>query len=183
MFLVQWDRNFFSCFFDCVGWCFVFFFSLLGGCGSCGSSNAEHRGMLDCSQQGFLPYQNSCMQLTASVHTHKHTQSPPSSLPPQPKWQKISRINLAAKPLSLEHTNCHSFPITKKWGVAQFAGVHFEQGEDGKLTARLQIYGRVICPDADVLVAAFSLRNRKQGSHLKTTDVVFSWQLFFKFAI
>lgn len=74
----------------------------------------------------------------------------------------------------MEHTNCHSFPITKKWGVAQFAGVHFEQREDGKLTARLQIYGRVICPDADVLVAAFSFRNRKQGSHLKTTDVVFS---------
>lgn len=74
----------------------------------------------------------------------------------------------------MEHTNCHSFPITKKWGVAQLAGVHFEQREDGKLTARLQIYGRVICPDADVLVAAFSFRNRKQGSHLKTTDVVFS---------
>lgn len=116
------------------------------------------------------------MQWAASVHTHTHTE-PPSTLPPHPKWQKISRINLAAKPLSLEHANCHSFPITKKWGVAQFAGVHFEQREDGKLTARLQIYGRVICPDADVLVAAFTFRSRKQGSHLKTTDVVvFSWQ-------
>lgn len=92
--------------------------------------------------------------------------------------ERISRINLAAKPLSLEHTNCHSFPIAKRWGVVQFDGVPFEHKEDGKLTARLQVYGRVICPDAAVLVTAFSFRNRKQGSHLTTTDVVFSWQVF-----
>lgn len=139
----------------------------LGKGGRFGNSNAEHRERLGYSQQGFLPYQNFCMRWTTSVHT-----------PPHPEWQRISRINLAAKPLSLEHSNCHSFPITKKWGVVQFDGVPFEHKEDGKLTARLQVYGRVICPDAAVLVIAFSFRNRKQGSHLTTTDVVFSWQVF-----
>lgn len=158
--LVECDRTFVLVFFFLV---WDFFFEGEGG----GKSNAEHREMLGDSQQGFLPYQNFCTRWAASVHT-----------PPHPEWQRISRTNLAAKPLSLEHTNCHSFPIAKKWGVVQFACVPFEHREDGKLTARLQIYGRVICPDAAVLVAAFSFRNRKQGSHLTTTDVVFSWQVF-----
>lgn len=68
--------------------------------------------------------------------------------------------------------------LLKKWEVVQFAGVPFKHKEDRKLTARLQIYGRVICPDAAVLVTVFSFRNGKQGSHLMTTDVVFSWQVF-----
>lgn len=68
--------------------------------------------------------------------------------------------------------------LLKKWGLVQFDGAPFEHKEDGKLTARLQVYGRVICPDAAVLVTAFSFRNRKQGSHLMTTEDVFSWQVF-----
>lgn len=58
-------------------------------------------------------------------------------------------------------------------GVVQFATGPFEHKEDGKLTGRLQIHGRVICPDAAVLVTAFRFRNRKQGSDLTRTDVVF----------
>lgn len=119
------------------------------------------------SQEGFLPYQNFCIWWAASVHT-----------PPRPEWQRLFRINLAAKLLSLEHAYCQSFPIAKKWEVVQFAGVPFKHKEDRKLTARLQIYGRVICPDAAVLVTVFSFRNRKQGSHLMTIDVAFSWQVF-----
>lgn len=159
--LVECDRTFF--FFWFFFWFGYFFGRGEGG----GNSDAEGREMLGYSQRGFLPNQEFCMRWAASVHTSPH-----------PEWQRISRINLAAKPLSLEHTNCHSFPIGKKWRVVQFAGVPFEYREDGKLTARLQIYGRVICPDAAVLVTAFSFRNRKQGSHLTTTDVVFSWQVF-----
>lgn len=139
--------------------CFRF---LWGSKREVGNSDAEQR------KGGLLPRGISSLpkllHLMGSLCSHTHIQN-----------DRGSSELILQQNCSVWSTHTVSLSqLLKKWEVVQFAGVPFKHKEDRKLTARLQIYGRVICPDAAVLVTVFSFRNRKQGSHLMTTHVVFS---------